>query len=64
MTKKCAECYGWEDESCANKFSPYFEQKVGAEHTCQQIQTDEENTDVHPSVLRTNTWDTGMRYRD
>lgn len=64
MEEKCQDCLAWEDESCVNKFSPYFKQPVGANHKCQMIDTEKEPKDVHPSVMRTNVWDTGMRYRD
>lgn len=66
MMKKefCGDCLGWENEICVNKFSPYYQNPTGTSHTCQQIQTDTQNTDLHPSALRDNVWDTGMRYRD
>jgi len=65
MEKECCrDCWGWENEICVNKFSPYYEKPVGAIHTCQQIQTDTKNTGLHPSASRANVWDTGLRYRD
>jgi len=60
----CADCWGWEDERCRNKFSPFFKMAVTANHTCQQIQTEQQNTDLHPSAKRDDVWDTGMRFED
>jgi len=62
--EKCQDCYGWDGGECSYKFSPYFRKEVPPLHKCHMIQTEEENTDVHPRVHRTNIWDTGMRYRD
>ena len=65
MSKElCRDCFGWENEICVNKFSPFFKKPVAENHRCQQIQTDKTNTGIHPKVIRDGVWDTGMRYRD
>jgi hypothetical protein len=65
MKETCSSCYGMDDqEFCRNKFSPNYGKFVGCMNSCQMIETDETVQDVHPSTIRDNVWDTGMRHND